>query len=229
MKSGLREVRIASAALALTLVGGPASAATNLFTNGSFETGNLSGWKVLNQGFSGLPTVEGSVGGIAPEDGKFQAVLTGSARQIVQTVKDTPGENISFTFWYASTDEGSDFSLILNGTKHPVLVTSSSYQEFAFVPDDFTATGSETIEIDTDFSDTGTFLLVDNFSIVPSVGVSLVPEASTWAMTLAGFFALVLASLRVRRRSAPPAKTWIVRASNRQALSASSMLREESL
>ena len=52
MKSGLREVRIASAALALTLVGGPASAATNLFTNGSFETGNLSGWKVLSQGFS---------------------------------------------------------------------------------------------------------------------------------------------------------------------------------
>jgi hypothetical protein len=108
MKAGSREIRIASAGLALALFVGPAGAATNLFTNGSFETGNFNGWTVLNQGFTDTPEVKGSVDGIAPEDGKYQAVLNGSARQISQTVKDTAGENISFSFWYAGEiDDGT--------------------------------------------------------------------------------------------------------------------------
>jgi hypothetical protein len=205
MKSRLRNARIAIAALASMIMGGTANAATNLFTNGSFETGNFSGWTVVNQNFTGTPEVRGSVGGIAPEDGRYQAVLTGSARQISQTVKDTAGENISFSFWYAGEVDDGTFTVIVNGAKYPVLPRSPTYQEFAFTFG-FTATGSETIEIDTDFNDTASDLLVDNFSIVPNVGLSPVPEASTWVMTLAGFSALGLANWRVRRRNAPPAK-----------------------
>jgi hypothetical protein len=206
MKSGFRDLCVASAALTLIFGGGPASAAANLLTNGSFETGNFSGWKVLNDGFTGTPIVTGSVDGIAPEDGSHQVSLTGSGPQIAQTVKDTPGENVSISFWYASPDQFTDFFLILNGNKIRINIpSSSSYQRFSFVPDSFKATGSETIEIDTDFMDTAETIFVDNFSIVPILGVSPgVPEVSTWAMTLAGFVGIALAGLRIRRRSAPP-------------------------
>jgi hypothetical protein len=112
MKSRLRNARIAIAALASMIMGGAANAATNLFTNGSFETGNFSGWTVVNQNFTGTPEVRGSVGGIAPEDGRYQAVLTGSARQISQTVKDTADENISFSFWYAGEVDDGTFTVI---------------------------------------------------------------------------------------------------------------------
>jgi hypothetical protein len=96
--------------------------------------------------------------------------------------------------------------VIVNGKEHPVLPRSSTYQEFAFTFG-LTATGSETIEIDTEFGDDDpTGLLVDNFSIVPSVSLSPVPEASTWAMALAGFFALGLANLRAQRRNASARK-----------------------
>ena len=202
MKVGTLNFGVACAATVLALGAGSADAATNLFVNGSFEAGNFSGWKLVDNGFSDIPAVVGTVDGVSPEDGKFQASMTGSGSRIVQTITDTAGEQISFSFWYMSSDPGGQFNMIFNGTTYPVLIGGqSSYQKFSFTFP-FAATGSEIVQIVSD-AQPGEFLRVDNFSIVPVVGVSPgVPEVSTWAMMLVGFASMGVAyalSARARR------------------------------
>jgi hypothetical protein len=199
MKIGMLHTCIVSAALTATLAAAPVCAATNLFVNGSFEDGNFTGWKVVYDGFLNKPAVSGAVDGIAPEDGKFQASFTDVGPQISQTVTDVAGEQMAFSFWYASNDVGGMFDLILNGKTYPVLIGgTTAYQQFSFTFG-IKATGSETVEIDNNVG-LGQVLLVDNFSLVPEKSpVPEVPEAATWAMMLVGFVSLGLIAARSER------------------------------
>jgi hypothetical protein len=198
MKIGMLHTCIVSAALTATLATAPVCAATNLFVNGSFEDGNFTGWKIVYDGFLNKPAVSGAVDGIAPEDGKFQDSFTGVGPQISQTVTDVAGEQMAFSFWYASKDIGETFDLILNGKSYPVLIAGTSYQQFSFTVG-IKATGSETVEIDNNVG-LGQVLLVDNFSLVPETSpVPEVPEATTWAMMLVGFASLGLIAARSNR------------------------------
>ena len=48
MRFGLLKMGVVIAALALASSAAPAGASINLLTNGSFETGDFTGWTVLN-------------------------------------------------------------------------------------------------------------------------------------------------------------------------------------
>jgi hypothetical protein len=82
-----------------TLMGlsGQAIAGTNLLVNGSFETGDLTGWTEFGDfSFSG---VSGEFVGLAPEEGNYQAYLgsVDTTGGIYQTFADTPGAEYTVT------------------------------------------------------------------------------------------------------------------------------------
>lgn len=91
----------AAAALALAL---PATAATNLVSNGGFEDGSLAGWSgtVLDSPYSGVDCVSGTAAA-----GTCQAFLGtfGSTDTLSQALATTTGQSytVSFTF----TSDGS--------------------------------------------------------------------------------------------------------------------------
>ena len=201
------------AALALILGAGSAGAATNLLTNGSFETGDFSGWTVLNtmpSPNSALVTTNLFDGDeiIKPEDGKFEAVFEGfGGPEISQTFSDAAGEELEVSVWYAFTDPDPELTLIVAGTLHELpFVKTGAFQEFHFV---FKATGSDTLQIDSIAASTEAANVVDNLSIEPFAGVSETPEASTWAMMIVGFASLGFIAARSgggrqeRRRTLP--------------------------
>ena len=66
----MRKILIGAAFAAMMGLPGQASAA-NLIVNGSFETGDFTGWTL--SGNTGVTGVTGSFGGVDPEDGSFQA------------------------------------------------------------------------------------------------------------------------------------------------------------
>jgi hypothetical protein len=192
VKPRLRSMGIIGAAFALMLDAGLAGAATNLLNNSSFETGDFSGWTVLNTNPSpNNAMVSTNVDLIEPEDGKFQSAFLGSAGpQIAQTLTDTLGEELEVTAWYAVTDSLADLEFMIAGAEHDAPIGAIGiYQRFQF---EFVATGSDTLQIFS-VAQADSVNLVDNLSVVPAVGAPpAVPEVSTWAMMLVGFLSLGL-------------------------------------
>ncbi len=150
------------------VVGAPAAFAdTNLVTNGSFQSGDFSGW---NQ--SGLEEVVtgpfSAYSGSQDADG-FYSVWgnIGSDGTISQTFSDTAGAQYTFSFWFASVgDSPSDFSASWDATTLLSLTdpnTGVNYTEFSFV---VTGTGSDTIT----FSgrDDPAWMALDNISVTPN-------------------------------------------------------------
>ena len=94
MSHRIRTSLIVLAALALFT----RPAAANLVTNGSFETGDFTGWSAFgNLGFTG---VTGDFNGVLPTDGSYQASFgpVGSVGGITQTIATTPGATYAFSF-----------------------------------------------------------------------------------------------------------------------------------
>ena len=88
---------IAGASLLVTAFALPAQA--NLLVNGSFETGDFTGWTLTgNTGFTG---VQGNFGGVDPEDGNFQSFWgpVGSDGFMSQTFVDNPGQALVVSGW----------------------------------------------------------------------------------------------------------------------------------
>lgn len=170
-------------------VSGPAHAA-NLVVNGSFETGDFTGWtQTGNSGFTGVECPGAPFAG--PGDGNCDAFAgpVGSDGGFSQTLPTLPGRfyNISFDF---QPDGGtpSDFSALF-GTSTLMSVTNpaaSAYQVLSFTRP---ATSSSTT-IAFNFRDDPGFLKLDSVSVA-------VPEPGTMALLGIG-----MAGLWWRRRQA---------------------------
>jgi hypothetical protein len=193
----MRKVLIGAAFAAGVGLSGQANASTNLLVNGSFETGDVTGWTIFGDfSFSG---VSGAFDGVAPEDGNYQVFLgsVSTTGGIYQTFTDTPGVEYTATGWYtgiggppSSLEISLDSTDIINLNPAP---SDGVYTEFVY---QFIGTGSDTVTI-TSYQ-LPSYNLVDNFTVTTST----VPEPSTWAMMLLGFSGLGFMGWRSSRRAA---------------------------
>jgi hypothetical protein len=181
---------LTAAALALGAFG--AQASTNLLTNGSFETGDFTGWST-----AGLNVVvTGAFSAYAgAEDGSWYTVFgnIGSDGTLSQTFSDTAGAPLSVSFWLnAVGDSPSDFSATFDGTTlySATDPATRGWTQFTF---NVLGTGSDTLLFAG--RDDPSWLALDN------VSVTSVPEPATWALMLTGFAGLGLA-LRRRAKTA---------------------------
>ncbi len=157
---------VVAALVAVLLVAAPTAFATNLVTNGSFETADFSGW-VQGGDFSFVQVVSGPFGSYSgAEDGQFYATMgpVGSDSTLSQTISDTAGVHYNFSFWFASVgDNPSDFSASWDGTSLLSLTnpnTGANWTQFSF---DVVGTGSDTIQFA--FRDDPSYLALDNISV----------------------------------------------------------------
>jgi hypothetical protein len=181
---------------AAILAAGSASAA-NLLVNGSFETGDFTGW--FNTGNTGLTSVQGPGSVYAAQDGSHYVYFgaVGSDYGLNQTFSDTAGQSYIVSYWVAANEGGtSDVNAYINGTLlqsiNPVPI--QPYTEYSF---SFVGTGSDTLTLG--LRDDPSFDALDNVSVTAtSAGV---PEPAAWAMMISGLFGMGVA-LRSRKRAA---------------------------
>jgi len=168
---------VVAALVAVLLVGAPTAFATNLLTNGSFESGDLTGWTLGGAG--GTVVVSGPFSYYSgAEDGTWYVGLgpVGGDGTLSQTFSDTAGAPYTFSFWFASNgDNPSDFSAYWNGTQLLSLTnpnTGINWTEFSYA---VTGTGSDTIQFN--FRDDPAWMALDNVSVSPVTPTT--PEPSS--------------------------------------------------
>jgi len=174
-----RTLLIMVALLSVLLVGAPmAFAGVNLLTNGSFETGDFTGWSTGGN-FEDTEVVTGPFYVYTgAQDGNFYAVLgpVGSDGNISQTFSDISGAHYQFSFWMNSVgDNPSDFSALWDGTQvfgqtNPS--TGGVWTQFTF---NETGTGSDTIQFN--FRDDPAYIALDNVVVMQTGGTT--PEPSS--------------------------------------------------
>jgi len=203
---------IALAALAAASVS--ASAATNLFTDGSFESisqsagtwntyNTVAGWTVTQAGF--LPSSHGleirnDIAGTAQDGHNFIELDGYENDRITQSFATTIGQSYEVSFWYqnragvAAGSEGFDAVVLSGGVSSASLVGNAASSGWLQEKIVFTAGSSFTTftVAATGASDSlGTSF--DNFSAIA------VPEPATMGLFAAGLAILGLSARRRRR------------------------------
>jgi choice-of-anchor C domain-containing protein len=203
---------LAASALALAFAGS-AQAAT--ITNGSFEQGtftsdafdtlaagntNITGWTIGGAGVDWIGSHWDASEGSRNVD--MSALSAGS---LSQTLSTTIGQSYKLTFDLAGNPDGAPIPKLLD-----VAINGGTPTTFAFDTTGksrignmgwlsqtyfFTATSASSVLSFTSLANTPSGPALDN------VAIAAVPEASTWAMMIAGF-GLAGASLRRRRVAA---------------------------
>jgi PEP-CTERM motif len=189
-------IKIGAVLAAAALYAGGAQA-SELIHNGSFETGDFTGW-TLGGNVDGFTVVASSgFDGLNAPDGNYYAALgaIGSDNILSQTFADVAGALYEASFYLASDgDTPNDFAVVGPGplSLGPLtdIAASPFVQYFGF----FTGSGSDTITFYSR-NDPG-YLGLDLVS-VQGPGV---PEPAAWSMMLLGFGGL--GAVMRRRRNA---------------------------
>jgi choice-of-anchor C domain-containing protein len=207
-------------ALAMTA---PAAQAVTILTNGGFEapaaptgsfineTTSFSGWTVTT---NNVDIVSGSTPNPAAFEGAqyLDLVGTGSTGGIAQTFSTTVGQAYLLTFQYsnnpgnspssANVDIGSivnDGSLLAGSVTHGG--TTQANPNWTLFSQMFTANAStETLSFLETAGGNNAGVFLDAVSIDPVTAA--VPEPSTWAMMIIGFFGMGFMAYR-RKRNGP--------------------------
>jgi PEP-CTERM motif len=195
-----------AAFLALLFFSVPLSA-TNLIANGSFETGDFTGW--TQYGETPSASVSSSVSSLAPDDGNFAAFFKNSDvyfSGIYQSVTGPIGSYFGVYDIDFSINDDSGLApfdafyvnfgnrTLFNPSQQPANF-NGSWQQYSFR---ITAAsiGNQYLNFGF-FADSGT-LALDNVSVTLVDQISAVPEPASWAMLIAGF-GLAGATMRRRR------------------------------
>ena len=165
--------------------------AVNLAVNGSFETGDFTGWAPF--GDTSFSSVEFGDFNHLPTDGDWQAVFgpTGAIGGISQTFANAGTYNVSFDL---ANTSGTFSSVDFGGINLLSNVGNSAYQSYLF---NVTVGANSTLSFS--FLNVPDYYSLDN--VVVELASGAVPEPDTWAMLIAGF-GLTGAAMRRRRRSA---------------------------
>ena len=195
------ETRYAPLAVACALMMVGNIHAASLVTNGSFETGDLTGWDVL----SGTVDVRSDYG---TTDGTFAAVLgfgNGAAPnfELAQTISTTLGAAYTVEFDWAAAPNALPQTMLfeVNGVSGN-LVSSSGFSQVGATPTpfnhfsfNFVADGaSATLK----FTDTSSSSVIIDQAL-DGVSMAAVPEPGNYALMLVGLSAM---GLMAKRREA---------------------------
>lgn len=177
---------------------GLAHAGSNLVTNGSFETGDFTGWTLSGDTtFTGVCDASTCPGAFVPEDGNYAAYFgpVGDTATISQTIATTPGDEYSLSFYLANPVGGTPnyFSVTFGNS-------SFSFTNFgvAFGWQQFTLTTMATTDqtpLSFTFRNDPSYWFLDNVTVQQSGGT--VPEPGT--LVLFGSGALGLAGIARRK------------------------------
>lgn len=186
----MRKLALGMAMAALVVSASAAHA--DLLTNGSFESGDFTGWtEGGNFEFSQVAT--GPFYDYAgAQDGAFYGTFgpVGSDASLSQTFSDSPGATLTVSFWInAVGDAPSDFAVLFN-SETIVDAIDPSLNGWTMFSGTFTATGSDTIQLLV--RDDPGYIAFDNFSVTEG---GAVPEPISIALFGAG-----LAGLGATRR-----------------------------
>ena len=204
----MKQIACVLAVIAVTATTSPA-VAVNLLTNGSFETGNLTGWTVDPQGlgnikvsvYSGPYCCQGAI----PPDGTYAAAFGAGGSvtgEIAQAFTTVPGLSYDFSLQYAGVGVANAGSIVVNlgdaisftPIVGPIVLQPSFDGNWMTYKSSFVATSALSgIDIQSP-NGSSTDYMVDNVLVY-------IPEPSTLAMLLGLVGIGLVGYLRRRRRS----------------------------
>lgn len=182
----------------MAIVASAAAASANaaeLVTNGSFETGALSGWTHTgNLGQSSVVPSSLNGGSFAYRNG-----AVGSDGIISQTVATVAGQPYDYSFWLSNYRSGiNDFTASLGGVVLQSFINSPAFAYTLFTGSVVATSSNATLSFA--FRQDPSAWEINDISLAGGAGG--VPEPASWALMLTGFLGAGGAIRANRRRQA---------------------------